>query len=260
MVNTSSQKDGHEYGVWLRDEEGAFSVIREGMYLRRIENPLRDYFDSFSNEELRDGEKNQTSEQDYPSTIVHDRSADQSTGEEEALAMATRDQSVVSHFSQGAEHCSEKGNQEDRDFEKVLEGGKEGIEVNRWKEKQMIPDIKVMLFRLKVLIGKGAEVKRGAQVSSTHEETMLGANSKEDCTAQRITDQNTLKGGEFLDLENLAQPRGETSDTVNLVNSPRRFSPASPKMRLKKRARGITQWEYFGAEHLGECHWYRGDR
>ncbi|KAH7511779.1 hypothetical protein FEM48_Zijuj12G0018900 [Ziziphus jujuba var. spinosa] len=79
------QKDGDEYGVWLLAEDGAFSVIHEG-----------------------DGETNQTSEQDYPSTIVHDRSADQSTGEEEASAMATRDQSVVSHFSRGAEHCSEK--------------------------------------------------------------------------------------------------------------------------------------------------------
>ncbi|KAH7513181.1 hypothetical protein FEM48_Zijuj12G0169200 [Ziziphus jujuba var. spinosa] len=33
-------------------EEGAFSTVSEGSYLRRIENPRKDYFDSFTTEDL----------------------------------------------------------------------------------------------------------------------------------------------------------------------------------------------------------------
>ncbi|KAH7516188.1 hypothetical protein FEM48_Zijuj10G0108900 [Ziziphus jujuba var. spinosa] len=43
--NTSSNVDGKEYGVWLRAEDKAFLVFKEGNHLRKIENPHKDYFD-----------------------------------------------------------------------------------------------------------------------------------------------------------------------------------------------------------------------
>ncbi|KAH7514280.1 hypothetical protein FEM48_Zijuj11G0071900 [Ziziphus jujuba var. spinosa] len=51
--------DGDKFGVWLRAEEGAFSVLRKGSQLHRIENPRKDFFDLYSNEELRINKEDQ---------------------------------------------------------------------------------------------------------------------------------------------------------------------------------------------------------
>ncbi|KAH7542955.1 hypothetical protein FEM48_Zijuj02G0130300 [Ziziphus jujuba var. spinosa] len=51
--NPSARTDGDKFGVWLRGEDGAFSIMRKGSQLHRIENLRKDFFDSYSNEELR---------------------------------------------------------------------------------------------------------------------------------------------------------------------------------------------------------------
>ncbi|KAH7533886.1 hypothetical protein FEM48_Zijuj04G0179200 [Ziziphus jujuba var. spinosa] len=45
--------EGDAFGVWLRTEEGDFSIMRVGSQLHRIETPRKDFFYSYSNEELR---------------------------------------------------------------------------------------------------------------------------------------------------------------------------------------------------------------
>lgn len=45
-------EEGEEFGLWLRAEEGDFSLINEGNFLHRVENLRKDYFDSYSREEL----------------------------------------------------------------------------------------------------------------------------------------------------------------------------------------------------------------
>lgn len=51
-VNTSAKTEGDEHGAWLRAESGSFTVVNEGSYLRRIENPRGDYVDWYLKEEL----------------------------------------------------------------------------------------------------------------------------------------------------------------------------------------------------------------
>ncbi|KAH7520457.1 hypothetical protein FEM48_Zijuj08G0145900 [Ziziphus jujuba var. spinosa] len=84
-TNNLSQTEGDEYGVWLRAEEGAFSVVSSGSHLRRIENPRRDFFDSWSNEELGVVEMNPPSDQGKAS-IVKARADLQTSAVEHASA------------------------------------------------------------------------------------------------------------------------------------------------------------------------------
>lgn len=52
LPQTSNPKGGDMYGVWLKAEAKAYSVINEGSYLRKVKNPKTNYFDSFIKEDL----------------------------------------------------------------------------------------------------------------------------------------------------------------------------------------------------------------
>lgn len=68
---TSSASEGDNYGVWLRAEDGAFFVVREGNSLCRSENPRGDYFDFFSRDELEGKEEGKMVEHEVGNIFKH---------------------------------------------------------------------------------------------------------------------------------------------------------------------------------------------
>ncbi|KAH7542635.1 hypothetical protein FEM48_Zijuj02G0095000 [Ziziphus jujuba var. spinosa] len=108
IPSASSTKEGEMYRVWLRAEDGVYLVVNEGCFLRRVENPRNDFFDSFSNEDLGVEEEEQDRDRVEEAALTEVPKANS--------AKVTVDDKDEAHVNQG-----ERGDRSDKELTGVTD-------------------------------------------------------------------------------------------------------------------------------------------